>query len=169
MSWDYRIARQICDKGKKYESFSYFIVEAYYDENNKVFMISDQAQSPYGENICELMENWVMFADAFNKPILDYDNIPEPGAKNIIENELNDLKDDLKNNAIEYLEKEGKISRFLIEDLITEEEYEQYKKDEDDKRKESEMKYYVDNVGTNIIDVIKKIIVKYFTPKKENK
>jgi len=41
--------------------------------------ITQDPVEPFGENIEELRHAWVMMAEAFGQPILDYDNIPEPG------------------------------------------------------------------------------------------
>lgn len=78
MHWNYRIARKKtnCAEGIHY---SYFIVEAYYDKNGKIGMITAEATSPYGENIEELASGFEKMKGAFYAPIIDYDNIPEPG------------------------------------------------------------------------------------------
>lgn len=34
---------------------------------------------PFGENIEELRHSWIMMAEAFGTPILDFESIPEPG------------------------------------------------------------------------------------------
>ncbi len=60
-------------------NYTYAIHEAYYDKNGHVGAITKDPVEPFGENIEELRHSWVMMAEAFGQPILDYDNIPEPG------------------------------------------------------------------------------------------
>ncbi len=82
--WNYRVVRKknvdadAKDKMKR-AYFTYAIHEAYYDRNGHVGAITQDPTEPFGENIEELRHAWVMMAEAFGQPILDYDNIPEPG------------------------------------------------------------------------------------------
>jgi hypothetical protein len=82
--WNYRVVRKknvdadAKDKKEK-ANFTYAIHEAYYDRNGHVGAITQDPIEPFGENIEELRHAWVMMAEAFGQPILDYDNIPEPG------------------------------------------------------------------------------------------
>lgn len=59
--------------------YTYAIHEAYYDKKGHVGAITEDPVEPCGENIEELRRSWIMMAEAFGQPILDYDNIPEPG------------------------------------------------------------------------------------------
>ncbi|MCP4681951.1 MAG: addiction module protein [Desulfobacterales bacterium] len=82
--WNYRVVRKkniYFDHSKEDErvDYTYAIYEAYYDNNGYVGAITQDPVEPFGENIEELRHSWVMMAEAFGKPILDYDNIPEPG------------------------------------------------------------------------------------------
>ena len=82
--WNYRVVRKrktlIDPKSKKERvDYSYAIHEAYYDENGHVGAITKDPVEPFGENIEELRYSWVRMAEAFGMPILDYDDIPEPG------------------------------------------------------------------------------------------
>ena len=82
--WNYRIVRKKHirqDPGtqEEKESFSYGIHEAYYDKAGKVGAITENPVELSGETIEELRHSWVMMAEAFGQPLLDYDNIPEPG------------------------------------------------------------------------------------------
>jgi len=74
MMWNYRVVRK-----KELTHFTYAVHEAYYDNNGKVGSITQKAINPFGETIEELRHSWLMMAEAFGKPILDYDDIPEPG------------------------------------------------------------------------------------------
>jgi len=81
--WNYRVVRRKktwIDPGEKKEKveYSYAIHEAYYDKNGYVGAITQDPVEPFGETIEELRHAWVMMAEAFGQPILDYDNIPEP-------------------------------------------------------------------------------------------
>jgi len=82
--WNYRVVRKrhiYADPRDKKEKvdYTYAIHEAYYDNNGFVGAITQDPIEPFGENIEELRHSWVMMAEAFGLPILDYDNIPEPG------------------------------------------------------------------------------------------
>ena len=82
--WNYRVVRKRYvspDTKDKDESvsYTYAIHEAYYDNNGHVGAITQDAVEPFGENIEELRHAWVMMAEAFGQPILDFENIPEPG------------------------------------------------------------------------------------------
>jgi len=82
--WNYRVVRKkntwIDPVGKKERiDYSYAIHEAYYDRNGYVGAVTQEPVEPFGENIEELRHSWVMMAESFGQPILDYDNIPEPG------------------------------------------------------------------------------------------
>jgi hypothetical protein len=82
--WNYRIVRKkniYIDPTDKKErvDYTYAIHEAFYDNNGRVGTITQDPVEPFGENIEDLRHSWVMMAEAFGKPILDYDYIPEPG------------------------------------------------------------------------------------------
>ena len=62
-------------------ALTYAIHEAYYDKNGYVGTITQDPVGLAGENIEELRHSWVMMAEAFGRPILDHDHIPEPGYK----------------------------------------------------------------------------------------
>lgn len=82
--WNYRVVRKrtvyvdSIDKKEKVD-YTYAIHEAYYDKNGHVGAVTQDAIDPFGEDIEELRHSWIMMAEAFGQPILDYDNIPEPG------------------------------------------------------------------------------------------
>ena len=82
--WNYRVVRRknigadAIDK-KERAHYTYAIHEAYYDKNGHVGAITQESIEPFGENIEELRHAWLMMAEAFGAPILDFDNIPEPG------------------------------------------------------------------------------------------
>jgi hypothetical protein len=80
--WNYRLVRRkhidtLHDKERI--SYSYSVHEAFYDKLGKVILISAEPEAPYGENVTEVRRSYAMMAEAFGKPILDYDKIPEEG------------------------------------------------------------------------------------------
>jgi hypothetical protein len=80
--WNYRVVRKrnvSPDTKDESSSYTYAIHEAYYDNNGHVGAITQDPIEPFGENIEELRHTWVMMAEAFGLPILDFENIPEPG------------------------------------------------------------------------------------------
>lgn len=82
--WNYRVVRKrhvYVDPDDKREraDYTYAIHEAYYDNNGHVGAVTQDPAQPFGENMEELRHSWVMMAEAFGMPILDYDYIPEPG------------------------------------------------------------------------------------------
>ncbi|HCX88910.1 MAG: hypothetical protein COZ68_06335 [Deltaproteobacteria bacterium CG_4_8_14_3_um_filter_43_13] len=82
--WNYRVVRKrnvYIDPRDQRErvDYTYAIHEAYYDKNGHVGAITQDPVEPFGENIEELRHSWIMMAEAFGQPILDYDNIPEQG------------------------------------------------------------------------------------------
>src|SRR3972149_8456632 len=82
--WNYRVVRKknanadAIDQ-KERVRYTYAIHEAYYDKNGHVGAITQGPVEPFGENIEELRHAWVMMAEAFGLPILDFDTIPESG------------------------------------------------------------------------------------------
>lgn len=165
MSWNYRIVRkQYKNDQNEVLSTEYFIVEAYYDKNGKVCMITQDPKGPYGEDIYELMNNWVILSEAFKNPILDYDNIPEEGAHNEVYERYDELLDeDGEMRDIDELIKEGKVTEVnWSKDFgLTDEDMEKYHKEQEEKAKNSE-KYHNENlVNKSIPEIIGTIIEKY--------
>lgn len=79
---NYRIVRRRYERvvcGKKRVDYTYDIHEVYYDKKGKVVAFTVDSIGPFGENVQELRDDWLRFSDAFSKPILDYDKIPEDG------------------------------------------------------------------------------------------
>ena len=61
------------------EHVSYGIYEAYYDEDAFVVAITSSPVDIQGEDMEDLRHIWVMLAEAFCQPLLDYNHIPEEG------------------------------------------------------------------------------------------
>jgi hypothetical protein len=104
VGWNYRLVRQrfdytkwYKDQGKElpaghepYEN-TFGIHEAWFDKGNKVHAITEDAVVPIGASPEELKETiQKMYMLAFEKPVLDFDLIPEPGALPI---DVSDVKD----------------------------------------------------------------------------
>lgn len=83
MGWNYRLVRKKHEwtdaKGETRIDYTYGIHEAFYDKLGKVVMITEDAMEPFGETAKDCRHSWVMMGEAFGKPILDYNQIPEPG------------------------------------------------------------------------------------------
>jgi hypothetical protein len=120
MYWNNRIVRKVhgergkdgklVDPDNEYNEAYYGIHEVYYDHNDKACMVSQEAEPLYGETVTELINNWLEMVDAFNKPILDFDEIPEEGAHNEIDESLKELQDEDGNiRPTEELIAEGKL------------------------------------------------------------
>lgn len=78
--WNHRVVKRVYKMGD-YEETSYGVHEAYYDDNNKVNMITEEPVGPHGETMKELRQCLEWMTKALEHPILDYDKIPEEGAK----------------------------------------------------------------------------------------
>ena len=80
--WNHRIVRKTYPGGEVILG----VVEAFYDENGLVWAITDNLQEPMvvetdGETVDDLKKVIGWMLTACDKPILDFDKIPEPGAK----------------------------------------------------------------------------------------
>jgi hypothetical protein len=69
MSWNYRI--MTLDGGKTFE-----IHEVYYTSGGKLSSYTENAISPTGDSITELMGDLTYMMEAFNKPILTPQDFP---------------------------------------------------------------------------------------------
>ena len=91
--WNYRIVRHKTDMKAWYNErlmklpadqpeivYTYQIHEAYYDKQGKVHAITEEEVGPSGESLEELQASFELYKKALEKPVLDYDSIPEPGA-----------------------------------------------------------------------------------------
>ena len=76
--WNYRLVR----RRQRGETF-YAIHEAYYDDNKKVWAITTDPSPARGSTRDEVLEALAkMMNDIFRAPVLEYNKIPERGAKN---------------------------------------------------------------------------------------
>jgi hypothetical protein len=75
--WNYRLVR----RRMKGETF-YDIHEAYYDDAGKVWSITKEPTTAHGDTRDEVLECLArMMKDILRAPVLDYNKVPEKGAK----------------------------------------------------------------------------------------
>lgn len=80
MSWNYRVCKERC-KGYDPEihdpedEFTYTIHEVYYNNDGGICFTSTDSMGPYGRSKEELMVDFTMMQDAFDKEIIDLDTI----------------------------------------------------------------------------------------------
>jgi hypothetical protein len=166
--WNYRVVRKKTvyqDSSSKKEriNYTYAIHEAYYDKNGFAGAITTDPVEPFGETIEELRHSWVMMAEAFGKPILDYDMIPEPGYNredDPVRSELDKSNKDIESDKakgipLEQVEKDlEEMFGFFDEDA--------YEKQIEDERLEKEQYHSKDFIGIPAFeDLIKKIYTDY--------
>lgn len=80
MSWNYRVGYKklkvdIDLSNDVYEEDCFGICEVYYNDKGEITFTSENFQEPYGETLEELKTSFNMMQEAFNKPVIDLDNI----------------------------------------------------------------------------------------------
>ena len=86
MSWNYRVAKKCLTvdilkdevTGEVVDSYSenqFGICEVYYNDEGKVTSTTERFIEPYGETLEDLKANFNMMKEAFDKPVIDLDNI----------------------------------------------------------------------------------------------
>ena len=153
--WNYRVVRRKHSyedqESKKFSVYyTYAIHEAFYDDNGHVGMITQDPIEPFGDNIEELRHSWVMMAEAFGRPILDYDNIPEPGC----------APEDEEDELIPWEE----VEKELEEEFGSFDE-EQYRKDVENERLKKEKIHQENFIGEPTLE---KLIGKIFSDYKQS-
>lgn len=179
MSWNYRLVKKEFKHEGKVLDTCYYIVEAFYDSNGKVTMITQEPEGPSGENISDLLASYIMLAEAFKAPILNFDQIPEPGAVDFIKEAMKDLEDEQGNRrSTEELIAEGKlIEHNVVIDNMCErlgksreehdKEMEVYRQEVIDKAIKDEEFYNSKLIGADMAQVIGIAIDKYVDQKTE--
>jgi len=76
MSWNYRVMKREVKTPSGTEEF-YAIYEVYYDKNNNVKMWSEDPVHIQGETLKELKQDLEYYAEALNKPVLNYNELEE--------------------------------------------------------------------------------------------
>ena len=80
MSWNYRIGRKTLKckidlSNDYYEEDCFGIVECYYNEEGEIYATTERFIEPYGETLEELKWSFDKMKEAFDKEVLDLDNI----------------------------------------------------------------------------------------------
>lgn len=85
MSWNYRVCSKklvsdVCDMDtgevlETYEEDSFGICEVYYNDEGEIAFTSENFQEPSGETLEELKRSFEDMKKAFEKEVLDLDNI----------------------------------------------------------------------------------------------
>lgn len=81
-SWNYRVIhRKILGRTPEFDEDVYAIHEVYYDDEGKMVAVTDDPVPAYSEDMKGLA--WVLerFAEAYKKGVVEWDSIPEKGAK----------------------------------------------------------------------------------------
>lgn len=91
MGWDYRIVRKQYRVGKS-THVTYGIHEVYYD-SKKPHSVTESSIDVYGDTPVQLLHSWMLMAEAFTKPILDYSSFDGKDVEGITIEELTSLKD----------------------------------------------------------------------------
>ncbi|MDM8525130.1 hypothetical protein QUF80_17305 [Desulfococcaceae bacterium HSG8] len=148
--WNYRVVRK-----KESPGCSYAIHEAFYDKDGFVFAITQEGVEPFGEDIEELRHSWMMMAEAFGQPVLEYENIPERE----YEKGENPLGADDKEAGIPLED----VERELAADLGEWDE-EKYRQEKEQERIEKEKTHAEVFVGT---ETLKELVDKIYSDYKE--
>lgn len=80
--WNYRIVRRripIQESGNTRDK-TFGIHEAYYDKNGKVWAITEEQMCPVGDSRRDLEMCFEQMRQAFKRPVLKFEDIPEHGA-----------------------------------------------------------------------------------------
>lgn len=74
MTWNYRVCKRTY-RDEKYEETTYAIHEAYYNKNGEIYAITENGVSIIGEDVEDLGLAYERMGKAFEKDIIDMDNI----------------------------------------------------------------------------------------------
>lgn len=71
MYWNYRLVRRVSDIP------FLSIMEVYYDKDGSIRGWVDKEVTPYGESIEEIKDDLDLISQAFDRPIIEYDDLPK--------------------------------------------------------------------------------------------
>lgn len=74
MTWNYRVVRQPMSQPN---TFNYAIHEVYCGEDGNINFISECGETAYGETLDELLSDYARMAEAFKKPVIDFNTLEE--------------------------------------------------------------------------------------------
>jgi hypothetical protein len=137
--WNYRLVKRVQGVGSN-DYVTYGIHETYYNQRGEPNGITERPVEPFGENATDALQCWSMMAEAFTKPILDYDEFVN---KDI--DDVDDLEDmvSLKNITFKH-----------DEQPVTKKEIMKFKHDHAKERELSEIIYNNQCVGKSVENVI---------------
>lgn len=175
MYWNYRIVKKLygqrdengklVDPDSEYNEYNYGIHEVFYDHNGKAVMCTVDAISLVGEMPDELIIEMMSIFEAFSKPILDYDSIPEEGSYNEIEEQRNRLLDE----DGEMMPQEELIEKGLVtthEDIrkqlgLEDFDMKEYRNEQAVEQQKSEKEYSRKYVNKELPEVIQTALLDY--------
>lgn len=139
--WNYRLVKKHTKNPQSLggnEYYTYAIHEAYYDDDGKVWGVTEEPVRLSADHLSELMIEWNMLVEAFGQPILDYDEIGKesPGPSGIPSTEE------------EWGELETRPLEDVMEDLgIDSFDSEAYAREQEEKNEKEELQHTAEFVG----------------------
>lgn len=154
MSWNHRIVRKKTpwtdSDGVQKEHVSYGVHEAYYTEDGKVSMITENPVDLDSDTLDGLKISWDQALEAFGQPILDFDKIPEEGydpEQDPIQRGLQDIEE---GNFVELDENDERLGWGDFDN-------EAYEREEAEKAKQEELDHEENYIGKSKKDLIRMI------------
>ena len=74
MFWNYRVIKTK-HKSEQHSYETYAIYEVYYDSDEEIEAISEKELCPFGESVEELKRDFELMKKAFDKDVLDYEQV----------------------------------------------------------------------------------------------
>jgi len=74
MHWNYRVVNK---------NGCFGIHEVFFGDNKKIGATTEDPIEPFGETETELKDHYKLMGEAFNAPVINYDDIPQEGAEDI--------------------------------------------------------------------------------------
>ena len=75
VTWNYRLVHRRIKTTPGTTEHTYAIHEVYYDDDGVPDMVTEGEVGVLGETIEEAKSAWTMMEEAFNQPVLEYDDI----------------------------------------------------------------------------------------------
>ena len=116
--WNHRVVRKTMKVGGRTHTF-YGVHEVYYDDKGQPMGVTENSVDLYGDNPTEMLRSFGAMAEAFMKPILDYEEL----SKETLSSSLDELMS-LKDITFLHDENEHRVSRKAYEKAIRETEKE---------------------------------------------
>jgi hypothetical protein len=157
-TWNYRVVKKIIKNthpslNEEVERVVYGIHEAFYDQNGRVRAVTQDPINLLWEDIDTLRKSWVMMAQAFGLPILDFDKIPEDGAIGFREDPENEDDDEDQMDEVDHGHEFFEEDDFDLRAFLNEEAEE---------RRKAEMKHGEKFVGTPTLEkLFSKLVEEY--------